>query len=213
MTAPDSAAQPAGDGLCETAQAAVHEDVPDRAQRVADDLARARKLSRRLGIEVEIDGTPWPRHELELVFTRNPDGTLDPIGVRVSREASDEEVLADGGLVAGCKEYNAALGKLRQLAAQLTEAVRDGRIALVPGSPFAYAHHQLARLDQLIARRQEITLSRGTVRLGTLRREIELFERCDAHLTPIIRAAPRVASAPQTGNVLLTRRARRWWQW
>jgi hypothetical protein len=211
MTARESAAQPTGDGLCETAEDAIHGNVPDRARRVADDLARARKLSRRLRIEVEIDGTQWPRHEL--VFTRNPDGTLDPIGVRVSREASDEEVLADGGLAAGCEEYNAALGKLRQLAAQLIEAVRDGRIALVPGSPIAYAHHQLARLDQLIARRQELTLSHGTVRLGTLRREIELFERCDAHLAPIIRAAPRVASAVQSGNVAPARRAWRWWPW
>lgn len=213
MTAPDSAVDPVRDCPCEIAEDGFYGAAPDRAHRVAVDLARARKLSRRLRIEVEIDGTPWARHEVELVFTRNPDGTLHPVGARVSREASDEEVLADGGLVARCEEYNAALGKLRQLAAQLTEAVRDGRIALVPGSPIAYAHRELARMDQLIARRQEITLSGGAVRLGTLRREIEFFERCDAHLAPIIHADLRVPSAAQSGSAPLARRARRWLRW
>jgi hypothetical protein len=213
MTAPDSSSEPAGDGPCETAENGARGATSDRAHRVAVDLARARKLSRRLRIEVAIDGTPWPRHEVELVFTKNPDGTLRPLGVRVSREASDEEVLADGGLVARCEQYNAALGKLRQLAEQLSEAVRDGRIALVPGSPIAYAHRELARLDQLIERRQEITMSRDVVRLGALRREIEFFERCDAHLAPIVHAAPRVASSAQSGSAPPARRARRWWRW
>jgi len=225
MTDPDSAlvatceraaassAEPASDGHCETVEDGARRASLDHVNRVVIDLERARKLGRRLRIEVAIDRTHWLRREVELVFTRNPDGTLRPVTVRVGREVSDEEVLADGGVVARCEQYNTALGRLRQLAARLNEAVRDGRIALVPGSPIAYAHRELARLDELIERRQGITMSRGVVRAATLFREIEFFGRCDAHLAPILRAAmrPARANAPRAGS--LVRRARRWLRW
>jgi hypothetical protein len=154
---------------------------------VAIDLERARKLGQHLRLEVAIDRTHWLRREVELVFTRNPDGTLRPVTVRVGREASDEEVVADGGVVARCEQYNAALGRLRQLATQLTEAVRDRRIALVPGSPIAYAHRELARLDELIGRRQVSYMGNGVVRLAFLIQEIAFFDgRNRIHATIVI---------------------------
>jgi hypothetical protein len=211
--APDRSAEPAGDGPGEIVEDGARGAIPDDTLGVAIDLVRARKLGRRLRIEVAIDRTHRLRREVELVFTRKPDGTLGPVTVRVGREASDDDVLADGGVVARCEQYNAALGRLRQLAAQLTEAVRDARVALVPGSPIAYAHRELAQLDELIERRLRSTLSRGAVRTAILVREIEFFARCDAHLTPILRAAMRPAHANAKRAGSLVRRARRWLRW
>ena len=91
--------------------------------------------------------------------------------------------------------------------------VRSGAIALEPGSPVTYAHGALSRLDELIERRQRATMGHGTVRLATLRREIEFFERCDAHLAPIFHTAARVASGAGSRSAPLLRRVRRWLRW
>jgi len=176
----------------------------------ATSLERAHVLGRRLGVQVAIDETGWLRREVELVLTREPAGTFRPTTIRVGCEASDDEVLAEGGAVAQCDEYNRAIGKLRQLAAELAVMAHNGRIALVAGSPVAYAHSELSRLDELIERRQRSTMGHGVVRLATLRREIEFFVRCDAHLAPIIHAAAGVANAAPTGSAPAARCARGW---
>jgi hypothetical protein len=44
---------------------------------------------------------------------------------------------------------------LRQLAEWIAAMVRQGRITLAPGLPVTYAHRELSRLDELIARRQK----------------------------------------------------------
>jgi hypothetical protein len=164
---------------------------------VAIDLERARKLGRRLRVEVAIDRTHWLRREVELVFTRNPDGTLRPVRVRVGEQASDEEVVADGGVASTCERYNSALDRLRRLGNRLTEAVCQGRIALVAGSPIAEAHRDLAPLDKLIAWRQAQTMGSGVVRAATLAREVEFFARFDAELEPVILAAEHASRAPE----------------
>jgi hypothetical protein len=168
-------------------------ELDDAAVR-ADQLERARKLGRSLQVEVSIDTTGWLRNEIEIVVDKQPDGTLRPIKVRVGADATDDAVLAHGGIVADCAQYNGALGRLRQLAEQVATLVHEGSVGMDPGSPLAYAHRDLIRLDQLIAQRQGVTMGHGTVRRSTLRREIEFFARCDAHLTPIVLAAVRPPS-------------------
>jgi hypothetical protein len=170
-------------------------------------LERARRLGWHLRVQVAIDDTGWLRSEIELVFTKNPDGTLRPLKVRVGWEASDEQVLAHGGVVARCAQYNGEVRRLRQLGKRLDELVR-GRIILPHGSPIAYAHSALSpsRLDALIAERQESCMGHGTCRLAWLLREIEFFRRYDAQFAPIVLAAEqRVVSPPQ-----LTGRRLRW---
>jgi hypothetical protein len=157
-----------------------------RADACALQLERAHQLGRRLGIQVLIDDTGWLRSEIEVLFSKELDGTIRAITVRVGRDASDDAVLGSGGVLARCEQYNGALDRLRQLAERLATMVREDHVTLDPGSPIAYAHHQLSRLDELIAGRQRITMGHGTVRLDTLDREIELFRRCDAHLAPIV---------------------------
>lgn len=51
------------------------------------------------------------------------------------------------------------------------------RVTLRSGSPAAYAHAQLSRLDELIDRGQRLTMGHRTVLLMTLRREAEFFAR------------------------------------
>ena len=176
-------------------------------------LERERALGRLLGLQVAIDNTGWLRREIEVVFTKAPNGTIQPITVRVGDEAGNDDVLAHGGVSARCDEYNAAIGKLHQLAEYLATMVRDGTITLEPGSPVAYAHGELSRLDELIEQRQRITMGHGTVQLATLRRELEFFQRYDAHMAPIVHAAARVASAARPRNAPPARRARRWLPW
>jgi hypothetical protein len=178
---------------------------PDRAALLAENLERARKLGRRLGVKVLIDDTGWLGSEVELVFTKELDRTLRLVLVRVGADAADHDVLGDGGVVIAVDQYNASLGALRGLAARLAHLVRQGRVCLVPGSPAAYAHAHLSRLDEQIDRRQRLTMGHGIVLIMTLRREAEFFARCDAHLAPIVSAV----SAGKRGP----RPVRRWLDW
>lgn len=139
-------------------------------------------------VKVTIDDTGWLGREVALVFTRELDRTLRLVLVRVGPDATDQDVLGDGGVMVAVDQYNASLAALRGLAARLVHLVREGRALLVPGSPAAYAHAQLSRLDELIDRRQRLTMGHGTVLLMTLRREAEFFARCDVHLAPIVNA-------------------------
>lgn len=183
----------------------------NQASRRALDRERARKLGRRLRVDVAVDQTGWLGvREVELSFRRAPDGTIRPAGVRVAPDANEDDIVGSGGIVARCAEYNAAICALRQLGEQLAKAVRHGRIRLVPGSPVVYAHHQLARIDELIAHRQAIMMGNGVVRAGTLIREIQFFKRCDAHLAPVVLAAKQVDRSPRT---LASSAVRRVWRW
>jgi hypothetical protein len=114
-------------------------------------------------------------------------------------------------MIARCGEYNARIRTLHELAGRVAELVRRRRIALDAGSPLAYAHRELARLDELIAYRQAITMGYGVVRLATLDRECEFFARVDAHVGPIIVAAERAATRAQGAarGALLGRRRQR----
>jgi hypothetical protein len=179
-------------------ESSASQDIADpRASR----LERALRLGWQLRMQVVFDDTGWLRSEIELIFTKNPDGTIWPVKLRVGQEATDEDVLAWGGAVARCAQYNAAIRTLRQLGERLAQSVQQGRITLAPGSPVEYAHRVLSGLDQLIARRQMSTMGYGTARLVTLEREIEWFGRCDAHLAPIVLAAepPTPAIAAHAG--------------
>ena len=84
-----------------------HGEIEDPIQTRAMRLERARVLGRRLRIQVAIDDTGWLRSEIELVFTKAPTGTLEPITVRVGCEASNDDVLAQGGVAARCESTTA----------------------------------------------------------------------------------------------------------
>jgi hypothetical protein len=71
----------------------------------------------------------------------------------------------------------------------------------------------LSRLDELITRRQRSTMGAGTVCIATLAREIDYFERCDAHLTPIVQAAEREVSAVAGRDPSPPRPVPRWLRW
>lgn len=176
-------------------------------------LERVLRLGRQLRMQVAFDDTGWLRGEVDLIFTKNPDGTIWPVKVRVGREATDEDVLARGGPVARCAQYNAAIRTLRQLGERLAQSVQQGRITLAPGSPVEYAYRVLSRLDELIARRQLSTMGHGTVCIATLLLETEFFERCDAHLAPLVQAAEREAPAVAPRVPSPPRPARRWLRW
>jgi len=174
-------------------------------------LERARKLARRLGVQVTLDRTGWSRGEIqiEVMIQRAPDGTIDPTGVRLAPDATDQAVLGPDGVRARCEQYNARLRTLYQLADRMAELVRRARALPRPGSPLEYAHLQLTQLGELIARRQAVTMGYGTVSLATLAREIEWFGRCDAHLAPIVVAAERsaaVTAAQETATLRAKRR-------
>ena len=203
--APNPPTSPAGDDA--------REPIEDRAAMRAMHLERARKLSRRLRVQVEIDEIGWLRSEIELVFRKGRDGTLRPVMVRVGRDVSDGAILAPDGVMVGCAQYNAALVKLLQLAEHLAALVRQGGVRLEPGSPVAYAHRQLSRCDEMIALRQVIAMGHGTVRLATLRREIEFFGRCDAHLAPIVQAAEDATNARTPRDPSRWRKLWRWLCW
>lgn len=165
-------------------------------------LERARKLGRRLGAQVVIDETGWLRSEVELVFERERDRTLRPVMVRVGRDASDASVTADGGVLASCHGYNGALVRLRWLASRLADLIRQGRVRLDSGAPAVYAHALLSGLDELIDRRQRLTMGHGVVQLATLRRETEFFGRYAAQLAPVVEGVDARA----------LRRLRAWWR-
>jgi hypothetical protein len=176
-------------------------------------LERERRLGQQLRVHVTIDETGWLRDEVELVFTKKPGGTIHPVKLRVGHDARDEDILAGGGVVARCAQYNDALDKLRYLAEHLVELVHQGRVVLALGSPVAYAHGELSRLDELIARRQAACMGHGVTRLAWLVSEIEYFARCDAHLAPIVIAAERAAASVATRDALTPPVARRWLRW
>ena len=194
----------------------------DRVSRTLDGLVearvhqleRARRLSRRLGLQVTIDHTGWARGQIEVMIQRERDGTIHPASVRIAPEVTDQAVLGPDGVRARCEQYNARIRTLYQLADRVAELVRRAKALPAPGSSLAYARHELGRIRELIAKRQAITMGRGTVQLVTLEGEIEWFGRYDAHLGPIVLAAepPTPAIAAPAGSARPPKR-RRWMRW
>lgn len=160
-------------------------------------LARALRLGQLLRVRVLIDERGWLRGDIEIAYQRARANTIRPITIRVGLEIRDEDVLADGGAVALCGRYNAALAKLGQLAFQLAESVRAGRVTIRPGSPIAEAHRELDGLDAMIAARQSKHMGHGVVRIRTLVTEVELLESRHAQLAAIV-SASRTKSSVNT---------------
>jgi hypothetical protein len=165
----------------------------DATSAIADanqlNLARALRLGRLLRVRVLIDEGGWLRGDIEIAYQRERGNTIRPITIRVGLETRDDEVLADGGPVARCRRYNAAITELGQLGLQLAENVRAGRVTIRPGSPIAEAHRELNGLDARIAARQSKHMGHGVVRLRALVSETELLESRHAQLAVIMSSA------------------------
>jgi hypothetical protein len=160
--------------------------MPDSTDARQLDLTRAIRLGQRLRVRVLVEESGWLRGDIEIAYQRERGNTIRPIIVRVGLETRDEDVLADGGPVALCRRYNAALAQLGQLAFRLAERVRGGQVTLRPGSPIAQAHRELDGLDAMIAARQAKHMGHGVVRIRTLVTEIELLESRHAQLAAIV---------------------------
>lgn len=160
-------------------------------QRLA--LARALQLGHLLRVYVVVDHTGWLSRDVEIVYQRERENTIQPITVRVGRDARDEDVLADGGALGICRTYNASIEDLRQLAIRLAAVVREGRIAVPAGSDLEAAQRELSGLAADILARQMKYMGNCVVRLDRLRLEIAYFEGRHAHLLPIVIAAEREA--------------------
>lgn len=150
---------------------------------------RALRLGRLLHIHAVVDQSGRLLGDVDLRYERGHRGTIQPVVVRVGPEASDEELLAEGGVFGRCRRYNDALDKLRELGTRLMAVIQDRLTALVAGSALACAYHELSRLDALIAERQTEYMAHGSVRLHRLVREIMFFEGRHAYLMQIVLAA------------------------
>jgi hypothetical protein len=164
---------------------------PATARRLG--LARALQLSSRLHVHVIVDHTGWLSRDVEIIYQRELGGIIHPITVRVGREASDADVLADGGALGICRKYNEALERLRQLAIRLTAVLREGRLEVRAGSELDAAQRELSMLDALVASRQLKHMGSGVVRLDRLRSEIAFFAERHAALVQIVTCAEQEA--------------------
>ena len=189
---PPAAAPAAAGTACTPIEARAHACLATRA--------RALRLTQQLGVTTTVEPSGRLNADIELHYRRARCGTIQPAMVRVGRDAPDTAVLADGGLLARCRQYNAAIDQLRQLGLQLAALVRDGRVQLVPGTPTASAHAELARLDAVIAHRQATRMGLSTVRLAVIVEEIAWFQARRTELAPIVQAAERSASAAWDGD-------------
>jgi hypothetical protein len=178
----------------------LHVAVEHRATACIASRARALRLSQELGVTVTVDASGGLKDAVELQYRRVRGGTILPLLVRVGKDASDPRVLANGGVLARCREYKEAIDQLRQLGVQLAELMRDGRVQLAPGSAVASAEAELAQLDATIAHRQAIRMGLGTVRLDILSEEIAYFRTRGAELAPIVHEAERSRSAAWDGD-------------
>jgi hypothetical protein len=187
------AADPAAAGAaCTPTEARAHACLATRA--------RALRLTQQLGVTTTVDPSGWLHADVELHYRRARGGTIQPVMVRVGHDATDAAILADGGVLARCRQYNAAIDQLRQIGLQLAALVRDGRVQPVPGTPTAAAHAELARLDAVIAHRQATRMGLSTVRFAVLVEEIAWFQARSTELAPIVQAAERSASAAWDGD-------------
>jgi len=177
----------------------LHAAIEERATARIASQARALRLSQRLKVSATIDASGWLKDTAELRYKRGRGGTIQPIMVRVGNEVPDADVLADGGVLARCREYNNAIDQLRQLSLQLAAVMPDS-FAPDSGTAFASARTELAQLDAMIAHRQATRMGLGTVRLDVLSGEIAYFQARGAELAPIVQAAERSASTAWEGD-------------
>lgn len=156
-------------------------------------LARALQLSGRLHVHVIVDHTGWLSRDVEIIYRRELGCIIHPITVRVGREASDEDILADGGALGICRKYNEAVERLRQLAIRLAAVLREGHLDVRAGSELDAAQRELSMLDALVASRQLKHLGSGVVRLERLRSEIAFFDERHSDLAQIVTSAEQEA--------------------
>lgn len=177
-----------------------HAAIADLANARIASRVRALRLSQQLRVTTMVDESGWLKDKVELHYKRGRGGTIQPVTVRVGQDATDAAVLADGGVVARCREYNAAIDRLRQLGLQLATMVREGRVQPAPGTALASTHDELARLDEVIAHRRATQMGHGTVRLDVLVAEISHFQARHAEHAPIVHAAERSARTTWDGD-------------
>lgn len=180
--------------------------------------ARALRLSRELGLRTSVDATGWLCGEVEIVYRRARDGTIAPFAVRVGSGAIDADLMGPQGIQARCRQYNAAVRRLRQLADRLASLVAGDPTELCSGSALVRAQRELSQLNALIAWRQDTYMANSVVRLKQLGAEIECLECCEDHLSRLVGEAEavRIASeaARQTAvHPLSSPRPARWRRW
>jgi hypothetical protein len=173
-----------------------HAAIADLANARIASRARALRLSQQLRVTTIVDESGWLKDKVELHYKRGRSGTIQPVTVRVGQDATD----ADGGVLGRCREYNAAIDRLRQLGLQLATTVREGRVQPAPGTALASTHAELARLDAAIAQRQATQIGHSVVRLDVLVAEIAHFQARHAEHAPIVQAAERSACATWDGD-------------
>lgn len=179
---------------------AAHATIADLANARIASRARALRLSQQLRLTTIVDESGWLKDKVELHYKRGRGGTIQPVTVRVGQAATDAAILADGGVLGRCREYNAAIDRLRQLGLQLATMVREGRVQPAPRTALASTHAELARLDDVIAHRQATQMGHGTVRLDVLVVEIAHFQARHAEHAPIVHAAERSARTTWDGD-------------
>lgn len=177
-----------------------HATIADLANARIASRARALRLSQQLRITTIVDESGWLKDKVELHYKRGRGGTILPATVRVGQDAADAAVVADGGVVGRCREYNTAIEQLRQLGRQLATMVREGRVQAAPGAALASTYAELARLDAVITHRQATQMGHSVVRLDVLVAEIAFFQARHAEHAPIVQAAERSACATWDGD-------------
>lgn len=193
--------------------------VADVAHRQMSRQARALRLSRELGLRASVDATGWLCSEVEIVYRRARDGTIAPFAVRVGSGAIDTDLAGPQGVQARCRQYNAAVRRLRQLADRLASLVARDPTELCSGSALVRAQRELSQLNALIAWRQETHMAAGVVRLKQLGAEIECLECCEDHLSRLVgeaeaaRLPGEVAGQTEAARSPSSPRPARWRRW
>jgi hypothetical protein len=164
---------------------------------------RALRLERLLKLRTAVDESNRLGSEVEIVYERlrQPSGGIRPQLLRVGCDANDADLVAHGGIAALCRRYNAALVRLRELAARLAELEHHGRIPFVSGPELVAGRRVLSQLDTLVGRRQSLHMPSNVVLLVTLRREIEFFESYDDRITPALATAEQAAALFELGAI------------
>jgi len=154
------------------------------------------ELGRHLRVPVVIDETGWLRSEVEIRFIRHAGGMIQPINARVGTGAVLQDVLDIGDLFALCMRYGSALSELELLYERLG-ALDQSHSVRVLEPMLASVLEVVASARRAVVRRQALYMGHGTVRVATLKREIEYFE---AHLADLRSSVSVVEAAHQQYN-------------
>lgn len=131
---------------------------------------------RSVRIPVEIDGSGWLRMSGEVQYERLADRTIYPALVRMAPDAKVSELLGNGGILARCKRYNAALTNMRTLRDNFEAMVTTLGSLVELDADFANAHSELSSLEAQIDGRQKRSMGHRKVLLATLDAEIAYWE-------------------------------------